>query len=74
MRALSIAALQTAPVFRDPGATLERLAERLPRVRGISPHAQLVVLPELHLAAVPELLDEGAGYAERGRRRDSRMR
>ena len=64
MRALSIAALQTAPVFRDPDATLERLAERLPRVRGISPHAQLVVLPELHLAAVPELLDEGAGYAE----------
>ena len=28
MRTLSIAALQTAPVARDPEATLERLAER----------------------------------------------
>ena len=64
MRALSIAALQTAPVFGDPEATLSRLAERLPRVRGISAHAQLVVLPELYLAAVPQLLDEGAGYTE----------
>lgn len=65
VRPLSIAALQTSPVFGDPEATLESLAERLPRVRGISRHAQMVVLPELHLAAVPQLLDEGDGYTER---------
>jgi predicted amidohydrolase len=64
MRLLSIAALQTVPVFGDPAATLERLAERLPRLAGVVPHAQLVVLPELYLAAVPELLNEGDGYAE----------
>ena len=64
MRTLSIAALQTAPVARDPEATLERLAKRAPAVRAAVPHAQLLVLPELHLAAVPGLLDEGEGYAE----------
>lgn len=65
MRTLSVAALQTAPVFGDPEATLERLARRLPAVRGVSPHVQIVVLPELHLAACPELLDEDEGYTER---------
>ena len=64
MRTLSIAALQTAPVFRDPEATLERLAHRLPAIRGVAPHVQMVVLPELHLAACPQLLDESKGYAE----------
>jgi formamidase len=64
MRVLSVAALQTVPVFGDPAATLERLAERLPRLAGVVPHAQLVALPELYLAAVPELLDEGDGYTE----------
>ena len=64
MRTLSIAALQTAPVPRDPEATLERLAERAPAIRAAVPHVQLLVLPELHLAAVPGLLDEGDGYAD----------
>jgi formamidase len=64
MRTLSIAALQTAPVARNPEATLERLAERAPAIRAAVPHVQLLVLPELHLAAVPGLLDEGDGYAE----------
>jgi formamidase len=64
MRTLSIAALQTAPVARDPEATLERLAQRAPGVRAAVPHAQLLVLPELHLSAVPGLLDEGEGYAD----------
>src|SRR5689334_22280947 len=64
MRTLSIAALQTAPVPRDPDATLKRLAERAPGVRAAVPHAQLLVLPELHLSAVPDLLDESDGYAE----------
>jgi predicted amidohydrolase len=64
MRTLSIAALQTAPIARDPGATLEQLAEQAPAVRAAVPHAQLLVLPELHLSAVPGLLDESDGYAE----------
>ena len=64
MRTLSIAALQTAPVARDPDATLERLAERAPTVKAAVPHAQLLVLPELHLSAVPGLLDESDGYAD----------
>ena len=64
MRTLSIAAMQTAPVARDPDATLERLAERAPAVREAVPHAQLLVLPELHLSAVPGLLDESDGYTE----------
>ena len=64
MRTLSVAALQTAPVPRDPEATLERLAERAPAIRAAVPHVQLLVLPELHLAAVPGLLDEGDGYAD----------
>jgi formamidase len=64
MRTLSIAALQTAPVARDPEATLEQFAKRAPMVRAAVPHAQLLVLPELHLAAVPGLLDAGDGYAE----------
>ena len=64
MRTLSIAAMQTAPIARDPDATLERLAERAPAVKAAVPHAQLLVLPELHLSAVPELLDESDGYAD----------
>jgi formamidase len=64
MRTLSIAALQTAPVARDPDATLESLAERAPAVKAAVPHAQLLVLPELHLSAVPDLLDESDGYAD----------
>ncbi len=64
MRTLSIAAMQTAPVARDPEATVERLARSAPVVREAVPHAQLLVLPELHLSAVPALLDESDGYAE----------
>jgi predicted amidohydrolase len=64
MRTLSIAALQTAPVTRDPDATLRRLAERAPAVKAAVPHVQLLVLPELHLSAVPGLLDESDGYAD----------
>jgi formamidase len=64
MRTLSIAALQTAPLARDPDGTLARLAEHVPAVRAAVPHAQLLILPELHLSAVPGLLDESDGYAE----------
>jgi formamidase len=63
MRTLSIAALQTAPAFRDPARTLQLLAERAPRVRDLAPDVQLLLLPELHLSAPPLPLDEHAGYA-----------
>jgi formamidase len=58
MRTLSIVALQTAPVFGDPAGTLERLAERAPRIREMVPHAQLLLLPELHLSAVAAPLED----------------
>jgi formamidase len=51
VRTLSIAALQTAPVFGDPEATLARFEQRLPRLRDSFPHVELVLLPELHLPA-----------------------
>jgi formamidase len=63
MRPLSIAALQTAPVPRDPDATLALLAERLRALRAAVPHVQLVLLPELHLSAPPPILEEHSGYA-----------
>jgi formamidase len=63
MRPLSIAALQTAPVSRDPDATLALLAERLGALRAAVPHVQLVLLPELHLSAPPPILEEHSGYA-----------
>jgi formamidase len=63
VRTLSIAAAQTVPVFRDPEATLARLAERAPRVRDLAPSVQLLLLPELHLSSPPTPLDESEGYA-----------
>jgi predicted amidohydrolase len=63
LRTLSIAALQTAPVPGDPQATLRALADRLPAVRATAPHAQLIVLPELHLAALPLPSSDHDGYA-----------
>jgi formamidase len=63
VRALSLAALQTAPVPRDPEATLGLLARRVRSLRTTVPHAQLAVLPELHLSAPPSTLEEHSGYA-----------
>jgi formamidase len=57
VRLLSLAALQTSPVFRDPDATLGLVAERVKRVRGVMPGVQLVMFPELHLPALPPLLE-----------------
>ena len=65
MRALSIAALQIAPVAGDPEATLASLSGRVRAARSTVPHAQVVLLPELHLAAGPSMLDERDGWAER---------
>jgi formamidase len=64
MRMLSLIALQTAPVTGDPEATLAEVAERVPRARAIAPEAQLVMLPELHLAALPPPLEVRLGNAE----------
>lgn len=64
MRTLSIAALQTTPVFRDPQATLELLRGRVLGARSVVPHLQLLLLPELHLSGQPQLLEEQSGYPE----------
>jgi formamidase len=63
LRTLSLAALQAAPVPRDPEATLGLLAERVRAVRAAIPHVQLVAAPELHLSAPPPILEEHSGYA-----------
>jgi formamidase len=57
VRPLSIAALQTSPVFGDPDATLRRMGERVARVRAIVTHVQLVMFPELHLPALAPPLE-----------------
>ncbi len=57
MRPLSIAALQTSPVARDPAATLRLLGERVAGVRDLSPGVQLVMFPELHLPGLPPPLE-----------------
>jgi formamidase len=64
VRTLSIAALQTAPVFRDPPATLALFEERLSGIMATVPGAQLVLAPELHLSAQPGLLEEQADYPD----------
>ncbi|MET0615947.1 MAG: carbon-nitrogen hydrolase family protein [Thermoleophilaceae bacterium] len=63
MRPLSIAALQTSPVFGDPDATLRRMGERVARLRGVVPHVRLVMFPELHLPALPPPLEPHADPA-----------
>jgi predicted amidohydrolase len=62
VRALSIAALQTTPVFRDPEATLAALGGRARAAQQALPHLQLLLLPELHLSAPPPILEEDDGY------------
>lgn len=64
MRTLSIAGLQTAPVFRDPAATLDALRAKVAGLLAAAPHVQLVLLPELHLSAQPTLLEEQSTYPD----------
>lgn len=64
MRTLSLAGLQTVPVFRDPAATLGLLRGRVLGTRAVVPHLDLILLPELHLSAQPQLLDEQASYPD----------
>jgi formamidase len=65
VRLLPIAALQTSPVFGDPEATLRKMAERVTRACGVMPGVRLVMFPELHLPALPPLMEaHGARPAE----------
>jgi formamidase len=61
-RTLSIAALQTAPVARDPEATFDRFAEQARAVRSVVPHAQMLIAPELHLSAPAGVLEDDSGW------------
>jgi formamidase len=57
-RALVVAGLQTAGVPDDPEATLERFERQVRSLRALHAGVQLVLAPELHLMALPALLDE----------------
>jgi predicted amidohydrolase len=56
MRTLTIAAIQTTPVAFDVAASWERFQARVRAVRQTFPHVDLVVVPELMLAAEAPLL------------------
>ncbi len=57
-RSLFVAALQTAGVPGDPAATLEQLERKVCALQTTFDGLQLVVAPELHLMALPPLLEE----------------
>lgn len=56
MRTLTIAAIQTAPIAFDTAASWERFQAQVHAVRDTFPHVELVVVPELMLAAEAPLL------------------
>jgi formamidase len=60
-RSLFVAALQTAGVPGDRDATLAQFEERVRALRTTFDGLQLVLAPELHLMALPPLLEESAG-------------
>jgi len=57
-RSLFVAALQTAGFPCDPAATLDQFERNVRALRSTFEGLQLVVAPELHLMALPPLLDE----------------
>ncbi|HEY5694475.1 MAG TPA: carbon-nitrogen hydrolase family protein [Gaiellaceae bacterium] len=57
-RSLFVAALQTAGVPGDPDATAARLERNVRSLRANFDGLQLVLAPELHLMALPPLLEE----------------
>ncbi|HKC77389.1 MAG TPA: carbon-nitrogen hydrolase family protein [Gaiellaceae bacterium] len=57
-RSLFVAALQTAGVPGDPTATLEQFVRHVRALQSTFEGLQLIVAPELHLMALPPLLDE----------------
>lgn len=60
MRTLAIAAIQTTPVAHDLEASWQRFADQVRVTRDLFPHVQLVVVPELLLAAEGALLQSAA--------------
>lgn len=65
MRTLSIAAIQTAAVPRDLAATWAQFEAQVRKVVAIRPHVDLVVVPELLLAAPGPFLVEDPEFDER---------
>jgi formamidase len=59
-RSLHVAGLQTAGVPGDPAATLAQFEERVRSLRELFDGLELVVAPELHLMALPPLLEKEA--------------
>ena len=70
MRTLTIAAVQTTPVAFDVDASWARFASQVRAARDTFPHVELVVVPELMLAAEAPLLQARAGLDGPGRRAD----
>lgn len=64
MRTLAIAAVQTSPQSGDVAATWKKFVDQVRGIRATFPDVQLVVFPELYLAAVDQLLEETHDYAE----------
>ncbi len=60
MRTLAIAAIQTTPVPHDLEASWQRFADQVRTTHEMFPHVQLVVVPELMLAAEGALLQPAA--------------
>jgi formamidase len=60
MRTLTVAAIQTTPVPHDLEATWQHFADQVRGTRDLFPHVQLVVVPELLLAAEGALLQPPA--------------
>jgi formamidase len=65
MRLLNIAALQISPVVGDLEGTLDDFERRVRTLRKALNELQLVIVPELHLAAVGGFFDDQSGDAER---------
>ncbi|HEY6398249.1 MAG TPA: carbon-nitrogen hydrolase family protein [Solirubrobacteraceae bacterium] len=65
MRLLNVAALQISPITGDPEATLRDFERRIKKLRGTLNGLQLVVIPELHLAAVGGFFDDESDDPER---------
>src|SRR5690348_697398 len=57
-RSLFVAGIQTAGVAGDPEATLEQFERNVRALRETFDGLELVVAPELHLMALPPLLEE----------------
>jgi formamidase len=63
-RSLLVAGLQTAGIPNDPEATLIELEQRVRSLRTMFEGVQLVVAPELHLMALPPMLNQMEGTGE----------